>query len=148
MQLASISAVPVPTTRTEAAQALMAVPMGAMIGASMTAMTRQMGGQTASRADLVQPMLGQNPLEKLQGAMEAAIEGALALEPTLAGQGEALRAAAKGVLALLAEAQADAVQGDPMEALNRLSTPLQAVSAPLMAAALVLDPTLKDKKPA
>jgi hypothetical protein len=133
----------VPASREEAAKALIGVPMAAITVASMTAMTKTMANQPASRADLVTPFLEKLPAANLYMTMANAIDGALALAPELAPRNEALRAAAQGVAALLAEAAADTTPGNAMEALARLSGPLQLAATPLFEAALVLDPNLR-----
>ncbi len=138
MQLAPIA----PTTRSDAAKALVAVPMGLVMSATMTAMTRSMGNQPTSRADLVQPLLSKLSVEQATGAMLQAIDGAVAVAPELAPRTEALRAAATGVAALLVDAAADTVAGDANEALARLTTPLEPLMTPIMEAAALLDPSL------
>ena len=142
MQLAPVA----PMTRQDAAKALVAVPMGVVMSATMTAMTRSMGNQPTSRADLVQPMLSKLTAEQARDAMLQAIEGAVAVAPELAPKTEALRAAAAGVAALLVEAAADTVAGDANEALARLTTPLEPLMTPIMEAAMVLDPSLVKPK--
>ncbi|MCW2923973.1 MAG: hypothetical protein JWM98_1377 [Thermoleophilia bacterium] len=148
MQLATVAAAtPAPAApRTEAAKALLAVPMGVLMTASMTAMTKSMAGQAVSRAELVAPLLAKLTPEAATAMMNSAIEGALALEPALAGQADAMRQAAAGVAALLAECAADVTPGEAQATLAWISTPMQALAAPLLAAALVLDPSLQ--KPA
>lgn len=131
-----------PTSRQEAAKALLAVPVGAIMTASMTAMTKQMANQPASRADLVAPLLAKLTPEQANIAMLNAIDGALALAPELAPRNEALRTAAAGVAALLAEAAADTTAAPAMQSLDRFTTPLQQVAAPLFEVALLLDPSL------
>ena len=149
MQLAPIApaSFPAPTTRPEAAKALIAVPMGLVMSATMTAMTKSMAGQTASRADLVAPLLEKLTVEQATGAMLAAIDGAVALAPELAGRSDAMLQAVAGVAALLTEAAADATQAEANTSLAGLTTPLEPLMAPLMEAALLLDPTL-GKQPA
>lgn len=146
MQIATI-AQSVPTSRTEAAKALVSVPMGAIMVASMTAMGRQMSGQPASRADLVAPLFEKATAEQLSAAMLGAIDGAIAVAPELAERGAAMRQAAAGVVALLVEAAADTTQGPADQSLERLVTPLQQAATPLLEAALVLDPQF-GKEPA
>ena len=131
-----------PGTRTDAAKALASVPMGAVMVATMTAMTKQMAGQPASRAELVAPLFEKANAEQLKLAMLNAIDGALAVAPELAERGEAMRQAAAGVVALLQEAAADTNQVPADQALRALSAPLQQVAAPLLEAALVLDPNI------
>ena len=138
MQLAPVA----PTTRPDAAKALVAVPMGIVMSATMTAMTRSMGNLSTSRADLVQPLLSKLTVEQATDAMLQAIDGAVAVAPELAPRTEALRAAAAGVAALLVEAAADTVAGDANEALERLTTPLEPLRTPIMEAAALLDPSL------
>lgn len=133
---------PAPTTREEAAKALVGVPMGIAMTATMTAMTKSMAGQPASRADLVAPLLEKLTAEQAGAAMQAAIDGALQFAPELAERGDALRQAAAGVQALLVEAAGDSVQGDAQQSLERLMTPLEPFMGPLMEAALLLDPSL------
>lgn len=129
-----------PTTRTEAAKALAGVPMGAVMVASMTAMSKQMAGQPASRAELVAPLFEKANVEQLRIAMLSAIDGAIAVAPELSERSDALRQAAAGVAALLQEASADTVQAPADKALQRLVTPLQQAATPLLEAALLLDP--------
>lgn len=156
MQIASITPaqartdVPgAPTTRTEAAQALASVPMGAIMVASMTAMTKQMAGEPASRAELVAPLFEKASAEQLKLAMFNAIDGAIAVAPELSDRNAAMRQAAEGVVALLVEAAADTTQGPADQSLERLVTPLQQAATPLLEAALVLDPNFgKDEQPA
>lgn len=150
MQIATITPAQVrtdppaaPTTRQEAAKALISVPMGAIMAATMTAMTKQMAGQTASRADLVAPLLQKANVEQLHAAMLSAIAGAVIVAPELAARGEALRQAAAGVAALLTEAAADTTQGPADASLERLITPLQLAATPLIEVALLLDPSLR-----
>ena len=142
MQIAPIAPTNVPVAspeqRVEAAKALIAVPMGLVMSASMTAMTKTMGGQTASRADLVAPLLQKLPVDQAKAAMLQAVEGALAIEPQLAANADALRQSAEGVAALLAEAAADTTQGNAMEQLKLITTPLQTLMQPFVEAALVL----------
>lgn len=133
---------PSPTTREEAAKALVAVPMGIAMTASMTAMTKSMAGEAASRADLVAPLLAKLSAEQAGAAMLAAIDGALQFAPELAERGDAMRQAAAGVQALLVEVAADHAKGDAQQSLERLMTPLEPMLAPLMEAAAVLDPSL------
>lgn len=155
MQLAPIAPAsaradaPAPTTpRQDAAKALIAVPMGLVMTATMTAMTKSMGGQTASRADLVAPMLEKLTVEQAKGALLAAIDGAVALAPELADRSAAMRQAADGIAALMVEAAADATQADANVSLQALTAPLQPLMAPIMEAALLLDPTLAKPQPA
>lgn len=139
---------PAPTPRQEAAKALIAVPMGVVMTATMSAMSKQMSGQTnASRAELLAPMLEKATVEQLAAAMTAGIEGAIALEPQLAGRSEAMRQAAAAVAALVTESAADTTSRPIKEAVAAIATPLQAAMTPLVEAALVLDPTLMDQKP-
>ncbi|MCW2925996.1 MAG: hypothetical protein JWM98_3400, partial [Thermoleophilia bacterium] len=79
MQLAiAAAATPAPAApRTEAAKALLAVPMGVLMTASMTAMTKSMAGQAVSRAELVAPLLAKLTPEAATAMMNSAIEGAL-----------------------------------------------------------------------
>ena len=128
------------TPRQEAAKALVAIPGAIAAMASFTAMGRTTAGQTASRADLVAPILEKLSPEQAAGMMLQAIDGALALEPALATQADALRQAAAGVQALLVDAAADTAQVDPQAALGALMTPMQALLAPVVQAAVVLDP--------
>lgn len=138
-----------PTTRSKAAKALASVPMGAVMVATMTAMTKQMAGQPASRAELVAPLFEKATAEQLKLAMSNAIDGAIAVAPELAERSDALRQAAAGVVALLQEAVADTAQVPAEQALEALTTPLQQVATPLLEAALVLDPSLgKEPTPA
>lgn len=133
---------PAPTTRPEAAKALMAVPMGIVMTATMTAMTKSVAGETASRADLVAPLLEKLSVEQATGAMLAAIDGAVALAPELADRSDAMRQAVAGIAALLTEVAADTTQADANVSLEKLTTQLEPVMTPLMEAALLLDPTL------
>jgi hypothetical protein len=139
MQLAAIAQ----TTRPEAAKALIAVPMGIAMTATMTAMTKSMAGQSASRADLVAPLLEQLSVEAAKQTMYDAIDGAVAIVPEVRFDVAALKQAADGVAALLTEFAADTTQGDAQAALAAIMTPLEPMMAPIMEAALVLDPTLK-----
>ncbi len=129
-----------PATRPEAAQALAAMPAGIAGMAAFVAMSKQMAGETASRADLVAPMLEQMTPEQARMTMLNAIDGALALAPELADRNEALRQAAAGIEALLVEVAADTTQTDVDTALQGLMTPLEPLMTPFMEAALVLDP--------
>ena len=131
---------PAPTTREEAAKGLAAVPGGVAAVASFTAMSKSMAGETASRADLVAPMLEKLTPEQAKLTMFQAIDGAIALAPELADRAESLRQAAAGVEALLTEAAADTVQASPDASLDAIMNPLQALLAPVMEAALILDP--------
>jgi hypothetical protein len=72
----------------------------------------------------------------------ATIDGAIAVAPELAERNESLRQAAAGVAALLAEVSADHVQGDAQQAMERLMRPLEPLVAPLLEAALLLDPSI------
>lgn len=147
MQISTAFA-PVAPERTEAAKALAAVPMGAVMVATMTAMSKQMAGQTtASRAELVAPLFQKATAEQLQAALVSAIDGAVAVAPELAPKTEALRQAATGVVALLQEAAADTTAAPIGEAMDKLTTPLQQVAAPLLEAALVLDPEFGKQQP-
>ncbi len=139
---------PTPTPRQEAAKALIAVPMGLVMTATMTAMTKSMGGQTASRADLVAPLLQKLTADQAKGALLAAIDGAVALAPELADRAAGMRQAAEGIAALLAAAAADTTQADANTSLKALTTPLEPLMAPIMEAALLLDPTLAKPNPA
>lgn len=140
-------AAPVAPERTEAAKALVAVPMGAVMVATMTAMNKQMAGQpNASRAELVAPLFEKATAEQLTAALAAAIEGAVAVAPELAAKTEALKQAAAGVVALLVEAAADTTQAPIAESMDKLTKPLQQVAAPLLEAALVLDPDMAKKQ--
>lgn len=130
-----------PTTRQEAAQALAALPVGVVTVASMTAMTKAMAGEAASRADLVLPILEKLTPKAAKVAMLDAIDGAIAVMPELSERDESLRQAAAGLEALLTEAAADTAQGDAQDALGRLTTPLEPLMAPVMEAVLLLDPT-------
>jgi hypothetical protein len=139
---------PVAPERTEAAKALVAVPMGAVMVATMTAMSKQMAGQTtASRAELVAPLFEKATTEQLQAALVAAIDGAVAVAPELAPKTEALRQAATGVVALLQEAAADTTAAPIGDAMAKLTTPLQQLATPLLEAALVLDPEFGKQQP-
>ncbi|MCB0878711.1 MAG: hypothetical protein KDC46_06985 [Thermoleophilia bacterium] len=129
-----------PTTREEAAKALAGIPVGIATVASFTAMSKSMAGQTASRADLVAQMLEKVSPEQAKMMMFNAIDGAIALAPELAERNESLRQAAAGVEALLTEAAADTTQADPQASLQALMTPLQAILAPVVEAARILDP--------
>ncbi len=115
--------------------------MGLVMTATMTAMTKSMAGQTASRADLVAPLLEKLNVEQATGAMLASIDGALEFAPELADRSDALRQAVAGIAALITEAAADTVQGDANATLERLTTPLEPFMTPFMEAAHVLDPT-------
>ena len=139
---------PAPTTREEAAKALIAVPMGLVMTATMTAMTKSMGGQTASRADLVAPLLEKLTVEQATGAMLSAIEGALTFAPELADRAPAMRQAVEGIAALLVAAAADTTQADANASLAALTTPLEPFMTPIMEAALLLDPSLAKPGPA
>lgn len=135
-----------PATKQEAAKALMAVPGGIMAVATMTAMPKQVSGQPTSRAELVAGLVAQLSPEQAQMMMVNAIDGAIALAPELAERSDALRQAAAGVAALLAEAAADQTQGPVDSVLTGLLTPIQAAAMPLFEAARVLDPTLEVPK--
>ena len=143
------SAVDVSTTpmmRADAAKALIAVPMGIVMTTSMAAMTKGMSKTPASRADLLASFLEKLLPETARTMMLSAIDGAIALAPELEPRSAALRQAADGIAALLAEAAADTVQGEAQATLARITTPLQALMAPIMEAALLLDPTLAKPK--
>jgi hypothetical protein len=155
MQIAQIAPaqaradVPPPASpRTEAAKALVAVPMGAVMVATMTAMSKQMSGQTtASRAELVAGLFQKASAEQLTQALLSAIDGAVAVAPELADRTEAMKQAATGVVALLQEAAADTAQAPIAESMDKLTKPLQEVAAPLLQAALVLDPNMGKDQP-
>ncbi|MCW2928504.1 MAG: hypothetical protein JWM86_2472 [Thermoleophilia bacterium] len=145
MQLVSARhdiSMPAPANRAEAAKALLAVPMGVLTVASMTAMTKSVSGQGASRADLVSPFLAKLDVRTSTAAILAAVDGALALAPELAGRANAMRQAAAGVGALLAEAARDTNTRVATESLERLTTPMQAAAMPLFEAAALLDPSI------
>jgi hypothetical protein len=148
MQLTAPAPATTPVPRTDAAKALIAVPMGIVMTATMTAMTKSMSGQAASRADLVAPLLEKLSVDQAKGAMLQAIDGAIAAAPELAPRAEALRQAADGIAALLADAATDATKGDANQSLERLTTPLEPLMGPIMEAALVLDPSLAKPQPA
>jgi hypothetical protein len=152
MQLSSIAPTSVrtdvptaPATRTDAAKALVAVPMGIVMVATMTAMTKSMAGQAASRADLVAPLLEKLTPETARMTMLNAIDGAVALMPEARIDVAALKQAADGVAALLTDIAGDHTQGDAQQSLERITTPLQPLMAPIMEFALLLDPTLGTK---
>jgi hypothetical protein len=135
-----------PLTRTEAAQALLAVPMGAMMVASMTAMGKAMSQTPASRAELRAQFVAKLPVENVYMTIANAIDGAIAVAPELAPRNDALRAAAKGVAELLAQASTDTASADAMTSLKAISEPLQAVAMPLFEAAVLLDPNVAKPK--
>jgi len=141
MQLAQLTP-PLPTTRPDAAKALIAVPMGVVMTATMTAMTKSMAGQSASRADLLAPLLEKLSIDDANAALLASIEGAITVAPELADRREALTQAAAGFTALLRDAAADTTKGDAGQALERLTTPLAPFMNPLMEAAALLDPSI------
>ncbi len=138
---------PAPTTRTEAAQAITGLPIAIAMSAMMTAMPRIPAGQTASRADLVAPILAKLSPEAAGEFMLGAIEGSLNLAPELAERGESLRQAAQGVANLLAECAADTQQQDAKTALAGVTGPLGSFTDTLVDAAKVLDPNFSAPQP-
>jgi hypothetical protein len=122
--------------------------MGLAMVASTTAMSKSMAGQTASRADLVAPFLAKLSPADAKDAMLAAIDGAVAFAPELADRAEALRQAAAGVEALLAELAADTAQQDAQVALKAVMAPLQPLLAPVVEAVQLLDPNFGKQQPA
>jgi hypothetical protein len=131
-----------PATREEAARQLIAVPAGIITVATMTSMTKAMTGEAASRADLVAPLVAKLPPEAAKVAILNAIDGAVALMPDARVDMGALRDAAAGIAALLADASTDHATGAPQQSLERLLTPLEQVARPIMEFAAMLDPSI------
>ena len=130
-----------PATREDAAKALAAVPNAIAVVATMSAMTKSMAGETASRADLVAPMLEKMTIEQAKMTLLNAIDGAIAVMPELADRNELLRQAAAGIETLLQLIVADTTQADAQVSLGGIMTPLQPLMTPVLEAVLLLDPS-------
>ena len=124
-----------------AADALVHIPSQLLELAELEAARFDSAGRTASRAQLLAPVLAAITPAAAAGAARQAITAAIALEPFLAPMRSSLDDAAAGLQRLLEHGARDTARGHAWTVYDELFSDVHRVAAPLYAGADVVDPS-------